>query len=148
MSGMAIFELIYFVSAAAVLFAMAVSFQPSTRRVMFTGTVSCAKCVGSRQLPKGYTRWRWAQALVRNGDDVVFVVGKQTFTLKGDRDQLLKYMQDKATITGDLQGQTLLVQTVTFPKKNRYLTNQKRGPEPSMLVLRPGTSDVRCKLRF
>jgi hypothetical protein len=55
---------------------------------------------------------------VKNGDDVVFVVGNQTFTLKGDRDQFLKYMQDKVTITGDLQGPTLVVQTITSPKKN------------------------------
>jgi hypothetical protein len=118
MSKIAIFVLIYCVSAAAVLFATAVSSQPSAGNVTLTGTVSCAKCVGTRPLPKGYTRWSWALASVKNGDDVVFIVGNQTFTLKGDRDQFLKYMQDKVTITGDLQGPTLVVQTITSPKKN------------------------------
>ena len=119
MSKMAIFVLIYFVSASAVVFAMAVASQSSAGNVTLTGTVSCAKCVGTRPLPKGYTRWSWALASVKNGDNVVFVVGTQTFTLKGDREQLLKYMQDKATITGELQGPTLVVQTITSPKKNK-----------------------------
>jgi hypothetical protein len=119
MSKLAIFALIYFVSASAVLFAMAVSSQSSAGKVTLTGTVSCAKCVGTRPLPKGYTRWSWALASVKNGDSVVFVVGNQTFTLRGDRNQLLRYMQDKATITGDLQGPTLVVQTITPLKKNK-----------------------------
>lgn len=56
---------------------------------------------------------------VKNGDNVVLVVGNQTVTLKGDRDQLLKYMQDKVKITGDLQGPTLVVQMITSPKNNK-----------------------------
>jgi hypothetical protein len=120
MNRVAIFMVLYCVSAAALLFPVTThaSSQPATNQAVFTGKVSCSKCfLGFRAVPKGYTRWTWALYSAKQGDDIVLVLGKQTFTLKGDKDQLLKYMEDTATITGHLEGATLVVQTITSPKR-------------------------------
>ena len=61
----------------------------------------------------------WALRSVSEGDDTVLVVGHNIYKLQGDKDQLLKYMERKATATGNLEGRTLTVQMVTRPDKQR-----------------------------
>jgi hypothetical protein len=41
---------------------------------------------------------------VRQGDDIILVASTKTYKLSGDREQLLKYIADKATVTGRLDG--------------------------------------------
>jgi hypothetical protein len=121
MKRVAIFIVLYCISTAALLFPVTskASSQPATNEAALTGKVSCLRCFeGFRAVPKGYTRWTWALDSVKQGDGIGFVVGKQTFTLKGDKDQLLKYMEDEATITGHLEGATLVVQTITSPNRD------------------------------
>jgi hypothetical protein len=61
----------------------------------------------------------WALQSVSDGDDVVFVVGSDIYKLQGDRKELLRYMEDKVNVTGDLQGHTPVVQTIGPLSKTR-----------------------------
>jgi len=87
--------------------------------VTFTGTVSCFRCQQDISLHKGYTRWTWAVHMVDRGDRIVLVVGNKLYALQGDKSQLVKYMEDKVQVTGDLDGQTLIVRTISRSTKQR-----------------------------
>ena len=97
----------------------AASEATSNTSVSLIGTVSCSRCQGYPPVHKGYTRWTWAVHSVGEGDDIVLVVGNNIYKLQGDRDQLLKYMEDKVEVNGNLEGRTLTVQMVTRPDKQR-----------------------------
>ena len=71
---------------------------------------------------KGYTNWTWALHSVSEGDDIVFIVGKTTYKLQGDPDKLLKYIASKATVTGQLDGTTLNVETIKVRRKGSKLS--------------------------
>jgi dTDP-glucose pyrophosphorylase len=81
--------------------------------------VSCSRCQGIQPLHKGYTRWTWALRSVSEGDDIVLVVGDNIYKLQGDKDQVLKYMESKAKVTGNLEGRTLAVQTIARPDNKK-----------------------------
>jgi hypothetical protein len=93
--------------------------QESSNNVTFTGTVSCLRCLGYATIHKGYTRWTWAVHSVGEGDNIVLVVGNNIYKPQGDKDQLLKYMEDEVEVTGNLEGRTLTVQTIVRPKKKK-----------------------------
>ncbi len=97
----------------------AASEATSSNSVTFIGTVSCSRCQGYPPLHKGYTRWTWALHSVGDGDDIVLVLGNTIYRLQGDKDQLLEYMEDKAVVTGHVEGRTLTVQTIARPAKTR-----------------------------
>ena len=97
----------------------AASEATSNTSVSLIGTVTCLRCLGYPEIHKGYTRWTWALHSVGEGDDIVLVVGNNIYKLQGDKDQLLKYMEDKVKVTGDLEGRTLTVQTIARPNKRR-----------------------------
>jgi hypothetical protein len=86
--------------------------QAPAPTVTLTGRVSCGTCALLEPQHKGYTRWTWAVHSVREGDSIVLVVGNETYKLEGEKDQLLKHMEDKVTITGNLDGRTLAVQSI------------------------------------
>ena len=94
---------------AASVFAFA---ETATHTVTLTGKISCAKCQGIQPMHKGFTRWTWALHSVSEGDDIVLVAGNGTYKLQGDKDQLLKHMEDKVTVSGDLEGNSLFVKTI------------------------------------
>jgi hypothetical protein len=94
--------------------------QAAATSVTLTGRVSCAKCGPFEPMHKGYTQWTWALHSVSEGDDIVLVVGNNTYKLQGDqgsKEQLLKSMESKTTVSGDLEGRTLIVQTVSPASK-------------------------------
>jgi hypothetical protein len=94
--------------------------EATTNNVTFIGTVSCSRCQGYPPVHKGYTRWTWAvHSVIGEGDEIVLVVGNNLYKLQGDKDQLLKYMEDKVEVTGNLEGRTLVVQTIARPDKKR-----------------------------
>ena len=93
--------------------------QFPTDNVTLTGRVSCSKCEGVQPMHKGYTNWTWALHSVSEGDDIVFIVGKTTYKLQGDQDKLSKYLAGKATVTGQLEGTTLKVETIQSPSKSK-----------------------------
>ena len=122
MSKVAIFTVLYIASITAFLSPVrgqAVSEATTDNNVTFIGTVSCSRCQGIQPLHKGYTRWTWALRSVSEGDDIVLVVGNNIYKLQGDRDQLLKFMESKATVTGNLEGRTLTVRTTARRDKKR-----------------------------
>ena len=93
--------------------------QEYSNNVTLTGTVTCLRCLGYPEIHKGYTRWTWALHSVGEGDDIVLIVGNNIYKLQGDKDQILKYMEDKVEVTGNLEGRTLTVQTIVRPKKKK-----------------------------
>lgn len=120
MSKVAMFTVLYIASITAFpssLRGQAVSAAMTDENVTFIGTVSCSQCQGIQPLHKGYTRWTWALRSVGEGDDIVLVVGNNIYKLQGDKDQLLKYMEREATVTGKLEGRTLAVQKIARPDK-------------------------------
>jgi hypothetical protein len=104
--------------ASCLLVASAIYATPAVTDVNLTGLLTCAHCVGTLQPHKGFTPWTWATYAVRQGDDVVLVVANKTYTVRGDRDLLLKYIADKATVTGHLDGNTIMLTAVTRPAKS------------------------------
>jgi hypothetical protein len=121
MSKLAILAALAIASVAAFLSPATVQAdsQGSSNSTTVTGTVSCSKCQGIQPLHKGYTRWTWALQSISEGDDMVLVVGSDMYKLQGDKDQILKFMESKATVTGTLEGQRLTVQTIVPPAKNK-----------------------------
>jgi hypothetical protein len=90
--------------------------RPAVAEVSFTGTVTCAHCVDLAQ-HKGFTRWTWAMYRVSQGDRIIFVTSGKTYTLEGDRQQLSKYVEDKATVSGRLEADTIEVTSIAHPAK-------------------------------
>jgi hypothetical protein len=82
----------FLIATAVLAFSQAVAAS-----VALTGKASCAKCGPFEPMHKGYTQWAWALNSVSKGDDIVLVVGNNTYKLKGNREQLLKYMESKTT---------------------------------------------------
>ena len=77
-----------------------------------TGIVSCGHCQGIQPMHKGYTPFSWALYSVSQGDDIVLLSRDQIYKLQGDKDDLLKFMSAKARVTGNLDGNTLQVETI------------------------------------
>ncbi len=109
---------IFLVSCCAIVASLVVGVAASTgdpteaKGTTLTGKISCSKCVGIQPMHKGYTRWTWALHSVGEGDQIVLVVGRDTYELQGEKDQLLKYMEDKVTVKGDLLGRALVVKAI------------------------------------
>jgi len=94
------------------------SFAHPVSSATFTGLVTCAHCVGNQPMHKGYTPWTWALESVKHqGDDIVMVVGDKIYKLQGNKDEILKYIADKAMVTGRLDGNILSVETIGKPGK-------------------------------
>jgi hypothetical protein len=87
--------------------------QESANNVTMIGTLSCAHCQGIQPLHKGYTRWTWALHSVREGDDVVLVSDGNIYKLQGDKQEFLKYMEDKVKVAGNLKGQVFAVESLS-----------------------------------
>ncbi len=98
------------------LLAVQVFARPEVAEVTFTGLVTCSHCVDLAQ-HKGFTRWTWAMYRVSQGDGIVFVTSGKTFRLQGNRQQLSKYVEDKATVSGCLEADTIEVTNIDRPAK-------------------------------
>jgi hypothetical protein len=55
--------------------------------------------------------------MVSRGDDIVIVASGKVYKLHGDRQQLSKYIQDKATVSGSLDADTITVANIIRPVK-------------------------------
>jgi hypothetical protein len=100
------------------IFAVQAFAQPSATDVNFTGLITCSHCLDLTQ-HKGFTRWTWAMYKVSQGDDIVFLASGKTYRLQGDRQQLSKFIEDKATVTGHLDADTIEVTNIARPKKEK-----------------------------
>jgi hypothetical protein len=79
----------------------------ASAEITLTGTMSCARCQGIQPMHKGYTQFSWALQSVSEGDDIVLVTQNKVYKLQGDKDQLLKFMSAKVTVTGLVDGTTM-----------------------------------------
>ena len=86
--------------------------------VRLPGLVTCSHCLDLTQ-HKGFTRWSWAMYRVSQGDSIVLVAPGNTYILQGDRQQLSKYVKDKLTVSGKLDGNTIEVTNITRPSKEQ-----------------------------
>lgn len=92
--------------------------KPVASDVTFTGLVTCMRCTDLSQ-HKGFTRWTWAMYKVSQGDELVLLAGGKTYRLQGDRQQLSKYVEYKATVSGHLDADTIAVTAILRPKKEK-----------------------------
>jgi hypothetical protein len=113
-------SIVRFVAASAFALSAFIAAQafarPALTDVTFRGSVTCSQCLDLSQ-HKGFTRWSWAMYKVSQGDNIVFVASGKTYGLKGDRQQLSKYIEDKVTVSGHLDGNTIEVTKITRPSK-------------------------------
>ncbi len=83
----------------------------------FTGTVSDAMCGARHTMMPGKPDADCVRACVKAGSDYALVVGNKVYTLKGDKAALDKFAGQKATITGQLSGDTIQASSISAPKK-------------------------------
>ena len=92
--------------------------SPAVEDVSLTGLVTCQHCVGNQPLHKMFTRWSWALYSVnQQNDEIILVVSNKTYKLQGDRNQLAKYLEDKAIVKGRRDGTTIEVASIVRPGK-------------------------------
>jgi hypothetical protein len=113
-------SILQFVGVSVVALSAFVAAQAFARPVMtnvtLTGLVTCSRCLDLSQ-HKGFTPWTWAMYKVSQGDNIVFVTSGKTYSLQGDRQQLSKHIEDKATVSGHLDGNTIEVINITRPSE-------------------------------
>jgi hypothetical protein len=118
-------RIIYRTMFLAAIFALGlIAVRPAhsaSTEVTLIGTVSCAHCQGIQPMHKGYTQFSWALQSVNQGDDIVLVVQDKTYKLQGDKDRILKFMSEKARVTGTFDGTTLDVATIGRVTKNEEM---------------------------
>jgi hypothetical protein len=98
--------------------AVGTSSRASSSDVTFTGLVTCGHCLDLSQ-HKGFTRWSWASYKVSQGDDIVLVTPAKTYNLQGDRKQLSKYLEDKVTVSGNLDAGSIVVTSINKPAQGK-----------------------------
>lgn len=85
---------------------------PSTVKT-FTGMITDSHC-GARHMRKSnMTSTECARACYRKGASYMLVDGDRKYTLIGDDGALNKLVGERAKVTGDLQGDTIVVDSAT-----------------------------------
>jgi len=91
--------------------AMATRQNPS--RTEMTGLIADSVCKG-RDVFKGRTRSRCARECAgRAGEGYVLVAGRTIYALRGHKAELEKFAGDHATVTGEVTGNTIAVESVS-----------------------------------
>lgn len=81
-----------------------------------TGIVSDATCQG-RHNRKAVTNYGCTRKCVENGADYALVVGQTVYVLEGHRAELEKFAGGRATVSGRVTENRVLVDSVTAVKK-------------------------------
>ena len=81
-----------------------------------TGTVSDAMC-GAQHMAKDKSPAECTRTCVKQGTKYALVVGKKVYTLEGHEAELDKLAGKKATVKGNVTGETVAVQSVLPAKK-------------------------------
>ena len=71
-----------------------------------TGTVTDSIC-GAKHMMPGTSAADCTRACVKQGSSYALVVGKEVYTLKGDKDQLNKLAGEQVKVTGTVTGNTI-----------------------------------------
>ena len=97
--------------------AMAASGQDSALTKQMTGMISDSICKGLH-VYKAHTQSSCAHDCVQlKGADYVLVVGPTVYTLQGNKAELEKFAGGRATVTGQVNGNTIAAQSVTAAKR-------------------------------
>ncbi len=80
-----------------------------------TGLISDTMC-GATYMDKKKTAAECTRECIKNGSDYALVVGKNVYTLKGDRDQFDKLAGKGAVVRGTVKGSTITVESVHSSK--------------------------------
>lgn len=86
----------------------------SAGKQTLTGEISDDMC-GSKHMMDGSTA-HCTRECVKNGSNYALVVGDQVYKLKGHKEEVDKLAGQHATVTGNLNGDTLEVESVTVAK--------------------------------
>ena len=81
-----------------------------------TGVVSDAMC-GASHMMEGKTPAQCVRECVKEGSKYALVVGDKVYTLTGHEADLDKLAGEKATVKGDVSGDTIQVQSVAPAQK-------------------------------
>ena len=94
--------------------------QNSGAEQTLTGTVGDSKCQGRTLDRKNVTLLSCTHLCTHSeGRDFVLVTGDSVYTLTGHRNELDKFGGGRATITGHIDGSTVVVDSVSPVKKER-----------------------------
>lgn len=80
----------------------------------FTGAVSDSMC-GAKHMTKDKSPADCARACAQQGD-YALVVGDNVYTLSGDKNAIGKFAGAKAVVEGNLEGNTIKVESIQAPK--------------------------------
>lgn len=80
-----------------------------------TGVVSDTMC-GKQHMMKNAPAAKCTRECVKGGSDYALVVGDKVYMLKGDKAQIDKFAGEKATVIGDMEGNTVTVKSVSAAK--------------------------------
>jgi len=83
-----------------------------------TGTISDSKCKGRVDRKNATLSSCTRQCTHWEGRDYVLLVGDAVYVLNGHKDDLDKFAGGRAVITGRVDGNTILVDSVSSAKKH------------------------------
>lgn len=86
--------------------------KPGNSAKTFTGVISDSMC-GAQHMAKDKTAAQCTRECVQSGEGYVLVVGKKTYTLKGDAAALDKFAGEEVTVKGTISGDTITAESVT-----------------------------------
>jgi hypothetical protein len=67
---------------------------------------------GMKHMMKNAPASKCTHECVKGGSDYALVVGDKVYTLKGDKAQIDKFAGEKATVKGEIKGETILVSSI------------------------------------
>ena len=91
-------------------------FAQSERAQTFTGVVSDNMC-GKQHMAKDKSAAECTRECVKMGSDYALVVGDKVYTLKGEKEQIDKFVGERATVIGSAKDETITVSSIAGPKK-------------------------------
>lgn len=81
----------------------------------FTGTISDSMC-GATHMAKDKSPAECTRMCVKDGQKYALIAGKKVYTLEGHEAELDKLAGQRATVNGNLKGETVTLESVTPAK--------------------------------
>jgi hypothetical protein len=83
----------------------------------FSGIITDARC-GPKHSSRGKSAAECARFCVANGSKYTMVDGDKTYELAGESEQISKFAGQRVTLVGNLNGETINVNSVTLQAEN------------------------------
>lgn len=90
--------------------------ESSASAKTLTGIVSDSMC-GAHHMAKDKSPAECTRTCIKQGTKYALVVGKKVYTLDGHEAELDKFAGEKATVTGSVMGEMVMVESVAAAKK-------------------------------